>query len=119
MSALVGIRLKIPDNAAYTALVALQRLGIDVARVERTDVREADDIRDFNPNKHVLAEIPQDGPRPGETWISPIAAGGRRARRIVAWRLLREDRTPVDAAIVRDAVEKLLCNPAIERARIG
>ena len=30
--------LKIPDNEAYTALTALQRLGIDVARVERAEI---------------------------------------------------------------------------------
>ena len=34
----IAITLKIPDNAAYTALTALQKLGFDVARVERSDV---------------------------------------------------------------------------------
>ncbi len=33
---LIAITLKIPDNEAYTALRALQRLGIDVARVQRS-----------------------------------------------------------------------------------
>lgn len=119
MIARVGIRLKIPDNTAYTALVALQRLGIEVVRLERTEIRMKDDVRDFNPNKHVLVDLAQDGPRPGETWISPIASIGDIAHRIVAWRLLLQDRQPVAPEIVRDAVDKLLCNPAIERAQIG
>ncbi len=40
MSALrtVAIRLKIPDNEAYTALTALRRLGVDVGRLERAEI---------------------------------------------------------------------------------
>jgi hypothetical protein len=34
----------------------------------------------------------------------------------VGWRLFSEGHKPADAATVKDAVEKLLCNPAIERA---
>ena len=34
----VAINLKIPDNAAYTALVTLRRLGVDVDRVERSEM---------------------------------------------------------------------------------
>ena len=34
----VAVKLKIPDNEAYTALTALRRLGVNVARVERAVV---------------------------------------------------------------------------------
>ena len=37
MTRAIAITLKIPDNAAYTALTALQRLGIDCAVVERSE----------------------------------------------------------------------------------
>ena len=33
----VAISLKIPDNTAYTTLMTLQRLKVDVARVERNE----------------------------------------------------------------------------------
>jgi hypothetical protein len=35
---MVAVGLKIPDNAAYTALVALRRLGVAVERVERSEI---------------------------------------------------------------------------------
>ena len=34
----VAIGLKIPDNTAFTAAVALRRLGIAVERVERSEI---------------------------------------------------------------------------------
>ncbi|HEV7180442.1 MAG TPA: hypothetical protein VGN11_11245 [Candidatus Baltobacteraceae bacterium] len=83
----VAISLKIPDNAAYTTLTTLQRLGIDVARVERSDVWRVDDGGDastfsariesnetiFNPNKHRLLILDQPRPRDGEVWIAQTA----------------------------------------------
>ncbi|MHB1551221.1 MAG: hypothetical protein ACYDG0_01265 [Vulcanimicrobiaceae bacterium] len=131
----VAIALKIPDNAAYTALLALRRLGVRVARVERAQILQFDDGGDagaavrriarnealFNPNVHELEVLEKNVPRPGEAWIEmlrgePEAAGGSGVRRSMGWRLYTEGDTPADAATVRAAVEALLCNPAIERA---
>lgn len=143
----VAIRLKIPDNEAYTALTALQRLGVPAKRVERNHVwvfeddgNEADFVSRvegnetlFNPNKHELAVLEQAQPRSGEAWIEELGAhddvrghlggkgiyGVRRARRYVGWRLFGGEGAPVSTALVHDAVTRLLCNSAIERAIIG
>lgn len=141
----LAIRLKIPDNEAFTALSALQRLKIDVTRLERADVWvfQAEDGQDgglvsavkrnemlFNPNKHELAELEANRPRTGEVWIEELGEdpglrtrlggkmipGVRSAKRYVAWRLFGDDDTAVDSAAARAAAEALLCNPAIERA---
>ena len=140
----VAIGLKIPDNEAYTALVALQRLGIDVARLERSVVWLFDDSGDsetlaqrveanetlFNPNKHRLALVEKNAPRDGECWIEELGAhdevrehlGGKgiegihRARRYTGWRLYTAANEPVTAQTLQLAVERLLCNPAIEKA---
>ena len=42
----VAIKLKIPDNEAYTALSALRRLGIDITRVERAEIWSFEDRGD-------------------------------------------------------------------------
>jgi hypothetical protein len=140
----VAIGLRIPDNAAYTALVTLQRLGVAVARLERTEVWELDDEGEaatlparvesnetiFNPNKHRLVVLEADRPRSGETWIGEAGhrnevrehLGGRgiggvaSSRRFVGWRLFDAAGAPVARDVVAAAVERLLCNPAIERA---
>jgi len=77
------VDLTIPDNTAYTALVALERLGIDCDEVRRADVYlfEVDDdavaqldasIRTietiYNPNKHRL-RAREPLPAPGEVWV--------------------------------------------------
>lgn len=141
----VAIGLKIPDNEAYTALTALRRLGLDVAGVQRSEVWRFDDAGDsatftdrlraneaiFNPNKHRLEVLDASrGPRPGEVWIAKAderdevreRLGGKgiasvaRARRYVGWRLLGADGAPVSREMLSAAVERLLCNPAIEKA---
>lgn len=134
----VAIKLKIPDNAAYTALTALRRLGVDVARLERAEIWQFDDSGNandlaqrvernetlFNPNKHELQVLEGDGPRAGEAWIEELQAGEvpvriagiTTARRYVGWRLFSAGHMPAESATVRNAVEQLLCNPAIERA---
>lgn len=142
----LAIRLKIPDNEAYTALTALRRLGVDLARLERAEIwmlEDAGSERDFvqrvernetlfNPNKHELSVLGEGKPREGEAWIETLretddgtddlARIGRpianvsSGRRFVGWRLFAEAHAPADAATVRAAVERLLCNPAIERA---
>lgn len=134
----VAIKLKIPDNTAYSALTALRRLGVDVAVVERAEIWQFagpasdEDVAAsvkrnellFNPNKHVLEVLESGEPRTGETWVSAIAApdetqGGSSkaaARHYTGWRLFDEKGKPAKRGVVQDAVDKLLCNPAIERA---
>jgi phosphoribosylformylglycinamidine (FGAM) synthase PurS component len=121
----VAINLKIPDNAAYTALVTLRRLGIDVARVERADIVRFADAPDdatalmaaverdeslYNPNKHRVTVLETDAPRVGEVWIVQDNDD-----RPVGWRLYRAPDLPADTAMLAQAAERLLCNPAIER----
>jgi len=80
------VRLTIPDNEAFTALTALQRLGLDVAHAERSDIYVADVAEDhaaaldatmrisetlFNPNKHRLTVREAAQPLPGEVWVAP------------------------------------------------
>ncbi len=123
----VAISLKIPDNTAYTALVTLRRLCVDVARLERSEVYfyESDDAAAlaarvradetiFNPNKHRLAVLDETRPRAGEVWIEPLAAHERHA--VTAWRLFDESGAPAGRAVLDAAIERLLCNPAIDRA---
>jgi len=134
----VAIKLKIPDNTAFSALTALRRLGVQVDRVERADIWQfagpgsSDDVATsvkrneslFNPNKHLLEVLESPTPRAGETWISNIPSPGEdqpgsskgAARHYVAWRLFAGGDQPADKATVDSAIEKLLCNPAIERA---
>lgn len=114
----VAINLKIPDNAAYTALVTLRRLGIAVAGVERSQiVRSADvaaveaDESLYNPNKHRVTVLEADAPRAGEVWIVQDDA-----ERPVGWRLYSAPGVPAGLDVLTQAAERLLCNPAIERA---
>ena len=125
MTGAVAIGLKIPDNTAYTAGVALRRLGVGVERVERSEIRFFDDDGNvaalvkrievdatiFNPNKHCVTVLDEAVPRSGEVWIEPLEGGVA-----VAWRLFARNDAAVDRETLRDAVEGLLCNPAIERA---
>ncbi len=130
------MRLKIPDNEARTALSALQRLGVRVARVDRAEVwvmdaHDAEFVERFksneslfNGNKHELEVLAEPAPRPGEVWIEELDAtdvpvrmsGVAHVRRFVGWRLYGEDKQPSNKATVREAAHALLCNPAIERA---
>ncbi len=124
-----AISLKIPDNTAYTALVALRRLGVAVERVERSELYFFDDERDatalsdriaadetiFNPNKHRLTLLERDTPGRGEVWIEPLVAA-KAGPAAIAWRLLDESGVPVGRRVLAAAAERLLRNPAIDRA---
>ncbi|MBV8244760.1 MAG: hypothetical protein JOZ38_02455 [Candidatus Eremiobacteraeota bacterium] len=140
----IEIRLKIPDNAAYTAMAALERLGVAAERVERAEiwVFEVEDDADgllvevmrneslFNPNKHAARELETPSPRAGEVWIEELGddpdlrarlggkgvRGVRSAKRYVGWRLLDRQGKPVTKDVAQNAADVLLCNPAIERA---
>jgi hypothetical protein len=129
----VAISLKIPDNTAYTAAVALRRLGLDVEGIERSEIWFFDDGGDaaalllritsdetiFNPNKHRAAVLAAAAPREGEVWIEPLEpvtqalAKGEAAA--IAWRLVGAHGASADRELLSAAVERLLCNPAIER----
>lgn len=134
----LAISLKIPDNEAMTAQSALKRLGIEMSRLERAEIWHFDDAGPsetaaerfeqnesvFNPNKHVLSVLDGATPRAGEVWVEPLEGGdvplrmdgASHARRYIGWRLFVEPKHPAGEALVRDAAEKLLHNPAIERA---
>lgn len=138
MKRTIAIKLKIPDNEAYTALTALRRLGVQAARLERAEIWQLEDggieadfkqrvERNeslFNQNKHELQVLDSQSPREGEAWIEQLdaaavplrIAGVQRAMRYVGWRLFEQGQVPANEATVRAAVEQLLCNPAIERA---
>jgi hypothetical protein len=136
-----AVTLTIPDNEAFTALEALGRLGLGVARVQRADIwlfegeppgELAATIGSIetihNPNKHKLTERTDDRPGPGEVWIAArdeapatLVAGrslpGVRAiRRRTAWRLIDDDGRDVPKAVLDRAVETFLCNPAFQVA---
>lgn len=120
--AVISVSLKIPDNEAYTALVTLQRLGIDVKRLVRSEIflLECVDESIFNPNKHVLRELAVAQPQPGECWVEEIdALRNERTRRYVAWRLFDEHAQALARPIVEEAARLLLCNPAIEKAHFA
>jgi phosphoribosylformylglycinamidine (FGAM) synthase PurS component len=87
----------------------------------------------FNPNKHRLTVLAASEPRPGEAWVYELAPGGdgpveretvggkriagiSRASRCVGWRLLGAGGEPAARGVVQNALERLLCNPAIEKA---
>ena len=114
---LVAITLKIPDNEAYTALRALQRLGIDVGRVQRSELYRENDVPEgaYNPNKHIMHALPAPVPSAGEIWIEELDAPSA-GRRYVVWRLLDAANTPLGRQALDAAAQRLLCNPAIEKA---
>jgi hypothetical protein len=131
MKKAVSISLKIPDNTAYTAGVALRRLGVGAERVERSVIRFFDDRGDvealvarieadetiFNPNKHRVTVLEEAHPRSGEVWIESLDyARDRLPSKITAWRLFDARGEPLGSAELHAAAERLLCNPAIERA---
>jgi hypothetical protein len=121
----VAIELKIPDNAAYTALVTLRRLGLAVERVERSQIVRYEDAPSpkvlvdrvqgdeslYNPNKHRVTVLDGDVPRTGEVWIVQDDPDMP-----VAWRLYVAPGTPASTEVLKIACERLLCNPAVERA---
>jgi phosphoribosylformylglycinamidine (FGAM) synthase PurS component len=122
----VAISLKIPDNAAYTTLTTLRRLGISVAIVERSEIVHVDaptdelaatSVRDdealYNPNKHRLTVLESGTPRPGEVWIEQDDGS-----RTVGWRLFMGPGQPATRETLETACERLLCNPAVERATV-
>jgi hypothetical protein len=128
MKRAVAITLKIPDNTAYTAAVALRNLGLPVERVERSEIWFFDDAGDakallsrieadatiFNPNKHRAMVLEHASPGEGELWIEPLDA--RQGAAAIAWRLFVSGQRRADRRLLGAAADGLLCNPAIERA---
>lgn len=140
MKRAVAVRLKIPDNEAYTALTALRRLGLEVAHLDRSEIWVLDDegsAQDlaarfernetlFNPNKHRLEVLDEVTPRAGELWVEPLDAaareirvdGVRGARRFIGWRLWGAPGVAAGPELQERAASALLCNPAIERVTL-
>jgi hypothetical protein len=134
-----AIRLTIPDNEARTAAATLARLGVELGSVERCDVWlfeveegaaeslaagvRADETL-FNPNKHRLDELRRARPEPGEVWVegdlparpARLLQGVTSARRLTGWRLRDTQGRPAAREVIDRAVERLLCNPAYQRA---
>lgn len=140
-----AVRLAIPDNEAYTALVTLQRLGVPCEGIARADVHvfgveseAADELvrlvptiaTIYNPNKHRLAVLAEPRPSAGEVWIAQgelprprqaIVVGGVRLPgvqtmwRATSWRLSQPGGKDVAPEVLARAVETLLCNPAFQR----
>lgn len=137
-----AVALAIPDNEAFTALEALQRVGVAVDDVRRADIwsfeveaRHAASLGRtvatietiFNPNKHRLVERAGSHPEPGEVWIAPRdesvsrTVGGRTIpgvcaiRRLTAWRLLDAQGHDVAPHELDRATETFLCNPAFQK----
>ncbi len=81
----------------------------------------------FNPNKHRLTVLEYSAPRAGEVWIEPLGESSfdrlrmtndrlGMTRRAIAWRLFDANGAPVQRTVLDAAIERLLCNPAIDRA---
>jgi hypothetical protein len=141
-----AVRLAIPDNEAYTALVTLQRLGVACEVVARADVHvfgvedeSGDELAQiiptiatiYNPNKHRLLELSEPRPAAGEVWITSQELPAQREEFILggvrlpgvrtvwqatSWRLLDASGNDVAPSILDQAIETLLCNPAFQRA---
>jgi phosphoribosylformylglycinamidine (FGAM) synthase PurS component len=125
----VEIRLKVPDNTAYTAFTALRRLGVEVTRVERAKVVRYDvageeaalgaarsDETLFNPNLHELrarANVPMEG----EVFLRSFDYA-QDDKACIVWRLTGDDGAPASRAVLERACEALLCNSAIEEAAL-
>jgi len=127
------IRPTIPDNEGRTAFATLRRLGVTIAGLERAvllvfdgtldpevvaaEVRADESI--FNANTHALSALHVEKPAPGEVWIASdipdvvTIDGIGEARRLTAW-TLRGSTGPADADAVQLALERLLCNPAVQ-----
>ena len=133
MALAVVIRPTIPDNEGRTAFSTLRRLGVQIAGLDRAVVLLLDGALDpatalaavrsdesiFNANTQALSAAIIDAPAAGDVWITPdipdlvTIDGLGEARRLTAW-TLRTTSGPADADTVRLALERLLCNPAVQ-----
>jgi hypothetical protein len=114
MSRTVAICLKIPDNAAFTTLMTLRRLGIEVTRVERAEIVRlaSTEAASFNPNKHIVLDVADGRPGVGQVWIEEMGQPDR----FVGWTLFDAAGALASRATLELAAQLLLCNPAIEKA---
>lgn len=133
MALAVVIRPTIPDNEGRTAYSTLRRLGVQIGALERAElllladgfaveailaaVRADESI--FNSNTHAISVAPIEKPAAGEVWIASdipdlvSIEGVGEAHRLTAWTLSGTS-GPADANTVNLAVERLLCNPAVQ-----
>jgi hypothetical protein len=106
---------------------------VHVERVERAEIRFFEDDADvatltvriesdetiFNPNKHKLAVLDAGAPRSGEVWIESLGPAPPAAPNAIGWRLIDARGGPVSRRELDAAIDRLLCNPAIERAVVA
>ena len=112
----VAIRLKIPDNEVYTAMTALRRLGVDLARLERAEILQFEDSGSeeqfvrriermetlFNPNNNDSTCSSMDGrAKAKRRGIQEFAANAGTPRRYVGWRLFSGAHAPASVQTVR------------------
>lgn len=125
-------RFALPVGGIERASLFLCEVDAEQAEPLVTAVRGLETI--FNPNKHELRIRESELPRPGEVWIAesdgfaeaeaagPARIAGRalpglrRLSRFVAWRLFDATGAPASQEIVARATERLLCNPAFQKA---
>lgn len=123
-------RLGVPCDEVRRSGIYVFEVAEECADELEASVRRIETI--FNPNKHVL-RARQGRPEAGEVWIADreetvqavpatafrIAgrelAGVRALHRRTAWRL-RKDGRDVAENVLATAVERLLCNPAFQKA---
>ncbi len=123
-------RLGVPCDEVRRADIYVFEVAEERAGELDASVRQIETI--FNPNKHVL-RVRAAHPEAGEVWIADredapqtapssafrIAgrdlAGVRALHRRTAWRL-RKDGRDVAENVLATAVERLLCNPAFQKA---
>jgi hypothetical protein len=128
MERFVAVCLKVPDNTAYTALVALRKLGIHLSRVERASIMKVSGDSDaeiiarvhraesvFNPNLHEAEVLASSIPRLGELWVRDDRSDNETTR----WRLIGEDGKPAPKSVLERARDALLCNPAFQTAELA
>jgi hypothetical protein len=133
MALAVFIRPTIPDNEGRTAFSTLRRLGVQLGGLERAELLlfsddcavdavlaavHADESV-FNSNTHAVSVAVVEKPAAGEVWIASdipdvVAIDGiGEARRLTAW-TLRGTAGPADEATIALALERLLCNRAVQ-----
>jgi hypothetical protein len=123
----------IPDNEGRTAFSVLRRLGVGLTRLERAvllvcenhvdqqaaaeSVRADESI--FNANIHALQVADLQKPAAGEVWVESDIPdivqieGLGNVRRLTAWGI-HGSAGAAEPAIVEQALQLLLCNPAVQ-----
>jgi hypothetical protein len=108
---------------------------VDESRVDNLEAQIRNIETIFNPNKHLLFALAAPHPRPGEIWVGErdedadqprpaalreVCLAGRTLegvfgyRRYKGWRLWESEAEVASHAVLANAAETLLCNPAFQ-----